>query len=73
MKTAPTIGSRVRFSKAWLQSTGTYTGPVPQLRGTVAAVRTFSSCPAMVAVDWDVRYFDGKITNVLATNLEACR
>ena len=73
MKTTPAIGTRVRFAKAWLQSTCTYTGPVPQLRGTVTAVRTFKSAPAMVTVDWDVRYFDSKATNVLACNLERCR
>lgn len=73
MKTAPAIGSRVRFSKNWLRSTCTYSGPVPQLRGTVTAVRTFKSSPALVTVDWDVAYFDTKATNVLACNLEGCR
>jgi hypothetical protein len=73
MKTPPTIGSRVRFSKAWLQSTCTYTGEVPFLRGTVTAVRTFNGCPPLVTVDWDHHYFETKATNVLATNLETCR
>ena len=68
------IGSRVRFSKAWLQSTRNYTGDVPFLRGTVTAVHTFKSCPPLVTVDWDQQhYFDTKATNVLATNLEVCR
>lgn len=73
MKTAPAIGTRVRFARAWLQSTRTYNEATADLRGTVTAIRTFSSCPALVTVDWDERYFDSKATNVLATNLEACR
>ncbi len=66
-------GDRVRFSSAWLRSTSTYSGPVPQLRGTVTKVRDFSSCPALVTVQWDQRYFDTQATNVLATNLERSR
>ena len=67
------IGSRVRFSRAWLQSTCSYTGDVPFLRGTVTAIHAFKSCPPLVTVDWDKHYFDTKTTNVLATNLETCR
>lgn len=73
MKKAPTIGSRVRFSKSWLKSTCSYTGEVPFLRGTVIAVREYKGCPPLVTVDWDHQYFDTKATNVLATNLELCQ
>lgn len=73
MKKAPAIGSRVRFSKAWLQSTCSYAGEVPFLKGTVTAVREYKSCPPLVTVDWDHQYFETKATNVLATNLELCR
>lgn len=73
MKKAPAIGNRVRFSKTWLQSTCSYTGEVPFLKGTVTAVREYKSCPPLVTVDWDHHYFETKATNVLATNLELCR
>ncbi len=68
-----TTGDRVRFSSAWLRSTGTCTGAVPQLRGTVTQVRAFGSCPALVTVQWDQRYFDTQATRVLASNLERSR
>lgn len=73
MSTPLGIGSRVRFTRAWLQSTCQYTGEVPRLKGTITAVREFKSCPPMVTVEWDTHYFQTKTTNVLATNLETCR
>lgn len=73
MKTPPAVGARVRFSRAWLQSAGAYTGDLPRLRGTVTRVRTFKSSPALVAVQWDHPYFGERATNVLVTNLETCR
>jgi len=72
MKTFQT-GDRVRFSSAWLRSTSTYTGQVPQMRGTVTKVRELSSCPALVTVRWDQCYFDTQATSVLAANLERSR
>jgi hypothetical protein len=66
-------GDRVRFSSTWLRSIGACTGPVPQLRGTVVKVRSFSNCLALVTVDWDQHYFDSKATSVLASNLERSR
>lgn len=63
-------GDRVRFSRAWLQSTATYTGELPRLRGTVAAICSFRSCPPLVTVNWDHPYFGERATAVLATNLQ---
>ena len=68
-------GVRVRFSTPFLRSTGQCTGPDapasygPWARGTVAEVKRYASCPPIVAVQWD----DGRVTRVLAPNLESCR
>lgn len=64
------IGDRVRFSSSWLRSTASYTGPIGQLRGTVIAIREYTSCPPLITVHWDQRYFQEQDTNVLATNLQ---
>jgi hypothetical protein len=45
------IGSRVAYSKKWLQSTGTYTGPLPFARGTVTGFRNWGTKIAIV--DWN--------------------
>lgn len=71
---APTeLGQRVRFTRSWLQSTGSYTGTVPQLRGTVTGIRKYSGGTVLVSVDWDVHYFQTKETSVMASNLEVIK
>jgi hypothetical protein len=68
-------GVRVKFSAPFLRSTGQYAGPDaptsegPWARGTVSEVRRYATCPPIVAVEWD----NGRITRVLAPNLERCR
>ena len=67
------IGARVRFTRNWLQSTCSYTGPVPQLRGIVTELRPFGG-GTLATVLWDgPAYFSTPSTNVLACNLEVCR
>jgi len=68
-------GMRVRYSATFLRSTYQYTGPDapasegPWARGTVAEVKRYATCPPIVAVQWD----NGRVTRVLAPNLERCR
>jgi hypothetical protein len=60
------VGDRVAFSRAWLRSTGHFTGEVPFMRGTVRAVEPFGKgSPPLVAVAWD----GGSDSRVLACNL----
>jgi len=42
------IGDKVGYSRRWLRSTGTYTGPIPMARGIVTELN------GMIAVvDWN--------------------
>jgi hypothetical protein len=47
------IGDRVRFSRAFLQSTGQYTGWAPFARGIVREMNTLSPGCTICAVQWD--------------------
>lgn len=64
-------GDRVAFSRAWLRSTGHFTGEVPFRRGTVREVRCFADSrvpgqvPDLCVVAWD----DGSESRALACNL----
>lgn len=64
------IGDRVRFSAEWLRNTGSYTGSVGQLTGTVSAIREYRAMPPIATVQWDQNYFNTQETNVLTTNLQ---
>jgi hypothetical protein len=62
------VGDRVAFSRAWLRSTGHFTGEVPFLRGVVRDVVRIGSgfdVPAIVTVAWDGAHEQ----RVLACNL----
>lgn len=45
------IGSTVAYSKAWLQSAGAYTGPLPFARGKVTALEPLGDT-VLAEVDW---------------------
>lgn len=62
-KTPITVGDRVRYSRAFLQSTMQYAGAVPHARGTVIAVAIEDKKFRLVTVEWD---------NVSASNVLAC-
>lgn len=65
------VGDRVRFTRAWLQSTGSYTGQLPRLTGTVTEVRKLGTI--YVKVLWDQVYFEERETMALASNLQVIR
>jgi hypothetical protein len=48
-----TIGTRVAFKRAFLQSTGQFTGWVPFARGVV--IDELKSVPGIVSIKWDDR------------------
>ena len=66
-------GDRVAYSVAWLKSTGTRTGIMPQLRGTVREVQAFGGNQLCV-IAWDnyqapSQYHDDGRGRVIAPNL----
>jgi hypothetical protein len=69
MSKALNVGDTVRFKRAFLQSTCSYTGELPRLKGTVVSVG-LDGLSGYVRVDWDYIYFQTKATGVLASNLE---
>jgi hypothetical protein len=69
-------GDRVRFSRRWLQSTATYSGDLPALKGTVQETRTFCrGGNTYCRVLWDTPYFadehgnPSRFSTVLSSNL----
>lgn len=61
-------GQRVRYSTAWLQSTGTVTGAIPFARGEVVKLEPFGRDGKQLAtVNWNDPDVPKK---VLADNLE---
>lgn len=60
------VGDTVRMGTNWLRSTFTYSGPVPQARGTVVGLSG-----SVVRVRWDRPCFgDSLESSVLAANLQ---
>ena len=45
------VGDTVRYSRDWLQSTGTFTGDLPRAKGVVTAIRDYGSTK-IATVDW---------------------
>ena len=71
------IGDKVAYSVAWLRSTGSITGDIPFLRGTVRTTEDFGS-GQLVTIAWELRgkpypmpsqYHDDGLGRVLANNL----
>jgi len=46
-------GDRVAYSRVWLRNTAQYTGPLPNARGTVKAVRPLADDRALVMVHFE--------------------
>ena len=46
------VGDTVAYSKRWLQSTGQYTGDVPQARGRVTGIKVFGDL-VLADIEWD--------------------
>jgi len=66
-------GDRVAYRACWLRSTGTYTGYLPRLRGTVRAI-TEGPGYTLAVVAWDgyrvaSEYHTDGMARVLACNL----
>lgn len=57
------VGDTVGFSKAFLQSTGQYTGDVPFARGRVKSLRTYGDT-TIAEVEWDTPDM-AKLVNVV--------
>lgn len=45
------VGDTVRYSRQWLQSTGTHTGELPRAKGTVTAIKDLGSTK-IATIDW---------------------
>lgn len=67
------IGDRVKFSQAWLGSTGSMSSPIAKLKGTVQTVWSYPSGLQMVTIRWDRLHFATIETNVLSDNLTRLR
>ena len=67
------VGSKVKFSRAFLRSTAQFTGPVPFARGTVTDLKKLSEKQAIATVEWTVPDRDMDVNDVptrsLVTNL----
>ena len=46
------IGARVRYTRAFLRSTGMYTGDIPFARGTVVSLETLGGDCTLARIDW---------------------
>ena len=64
-KTGVQVGNIVGYSRAWLQSTGMLTGPIPFARGVVMDLEDFGRS-SLATVQWDIEDAPSK---VLAVNL----
>jgi hypothetical protein len=60
------VGDKVRYSPAFLRSTGQYTGDIPHARGTVVALKLFGNV-TLATIDWANPEIPAK---VLTSNLE---
>lgn len=47
------VGDTVGYSKAFLQSTGLYTGDVPHARGKVTALISLGTETTLAEIDWN--------------------
>jgi hypothetical protein len=45
------IGDTVRYSRAWLQSTSTFTGDLPRAKGIVTAIKDLGGLK-IATIDW---------------------
>lgn len=45
------VGDQVRYSRQWLQSTGTFTGDLPRAKGVVTAIKDYGSTK-IATIDW---------------------
>ncbi|WP_152051773.1 hypothetical protein [Tautonia marina] len=46
------VGDTVRYSRTWLQSTGTITGDLPRAKGIVTAIKDLGSTK-IATIEWD--------------------
>ena len=73
------IGDRVAYSAMWLRSTGTFTGPLPRLRGSIVAFEPLGKgSPRIAVISWDSykapsQYHDDGLGRVLESNLTLVR
>jgi hypothetical protein len=58
------VGDKVRYSSEFLRNTGQYTGPTPQLKGTVTKVSDMGG-KQLVSIKWN----DGTEGKALSVNL----
>ena len=66
-----TIGARVKYSRAFLRSTGMFSGPVPFAKGTVTAIQSYTGdCPDVATVQWD--NINSQLQRILVNNLWPC-
>lgn len=45
------VGDTVRYCRAWLQSTSTFTGHIPRAKGTVTAIKDLGGTK-IATIDW---------------------
>jgi hypothetical protein len=46
-------GDRVAYTPAWLRSTGTYSGDLPQAKGKVLGLQVISPDVTLAEIEWD--------------------
>jgi hypothetical protein len=68
------VGDRVAFARAFLRSTGQFTGPGGFMRGTVTDIQEWQGVPQLVTVAWDSKLasweqIEAHTSRALACNL----
>lgn len=55
------VGTKVQFSRQWLQATGNWGGILPFARGTVTLIETLGKRLTLATVDWQDERVPSKI------------
>ena len=55
------VGDTVAYSKAFLQSTGQFTGDAPHARGKVTALKELGKDVTLADIDWDKPDLPGRV------------
>ncbi len=57
------IGDKVGYSRAFLKSTGMFTGDIPRAKGTVTALQPFGG-GNLATIDWDLPDIPPRVLDV---------
>ncbi len=64
------VGDKVQYTKAWLQSTGQFTGDIPFAKGIVKEIKKLSPECILASVDWNNENIPARVN---IKNLQKCK